>query len=426
MATLDDLQKMIDALNQTNSSNDKKDTLSLHSKCKRILSYIHDPYKQFYVTSKNLIKNKDMRQANFAESIFEVLDALSSREVTGHEAIGVVNDYISRHEEHRDLIYNIIDRNIKTRVDVKMINKVWPNLIPTFEVVLAKKFEDHEKSVSFDSGWFASRKLDGVRVLTVIDENGDINFFSRTGKPFTTLDKVRHEIKKLNLKNMVLDGEMCVVNEFGDENFTDMIKLIRKKDFTVPNPCYKLFDVLTLRVFNQQLGGSDFSIRYYWLKNNIPENNKILNVVEQTRMDSVEEFEGMQKKVAENGWEGFMLRKDTEYEGKRTKNLLKVKKFFDAEYVVEDIETGDIRYIKNGIEDSEEMLSAVKITHKGQVVSVGSGFSMQERIDFYQNPTLILGKTITVKYFEETTNDKGTISLRFPTVKCIHGDKREV
>ena len=27
-----------------------------------------------------------------------------------------------------------------------------------------------------------------------------------------------------------------------------------------------------------------------------------------------------------------MLRKDVSYEGKRSKNLLKVKKFFDAEY----------------------------------------------------------------------------------------------
>jgi ATP-dependent DNA ligase len=33
---------------------------------------------------------------------------------------------------------------------------------------------------------------------------------------------------------------------------------------------------------------------------------------------------------------GVMLRKDVGYEGKRSKNLLKVKKFFDAEYTVVD------------------------------------------------------------------------------------------
>ena len=38
----------------------------------------------------------------------------------------------------------------------------------------------------------------------------------------------------------------------------------------------------------------------------------------------------------------------------------------------------------------------------------------------------IIGKIITVQYFEETKNDKGGISLRFPTVKHIHGSKREL
>ena len=38
----------------------------------------------------------------------------------------------------------------------------------------------------------------------------------------------------------------------------------------------------------------------------------------------------------------------------------------------------------------------------------------------------IVGKIITVQYFEETKNDKGGISLRFPTVKVVHGKERTV
>ena len=38
----------------------------------------------------------------------------------------------------------------------------------------------------------------------------------------------------------------------------------------------------------------------------------------------------------------------------------------------------------------------------------------------------ILNKVITVKYFEETQNQSGNYSLRFPTVKVIHGNKRTV
>jgi DNA ligase-1 len=41
-----------------------------------------------------------------------------------------------------------------------------------------------------------------------------------------------------------------------------------------------------------------------------------------------------------------------------------------------------------------------------------------------KDPSLILGKTITVKYFEETIDKNGNKSLRFPTLKTIHGIER--
>jgi hypothetical protein len=40
---------------------------------------------------------------------------------------------------------------------------------------------------------------------------------------------------------------------------------------------------------------------------------------------------------------------------------------------------------------------------------------------------LILNKIITVQYFEESTDSKtGDLSLRFPTLKIVHGEEREV
>ena len=37
-----------------------------------------------------------------------------------------------------------------------------------------------------------------------------------------------------------------------------------------------------------------------------------------------------------------------------------------------------------------------------------------------------MGKIITVQYFEETTNQNGTQSLRFPTVKHVFENGRNV
>jgi len=121
-----------------------------------------------------------------------------------------------------------------------------------------------------------------------------------------------------------------------------------------------------------------------------------------------------------------MLRKNVGYEGKRSQNLLKVKKFFDAEYVVQSIDFEDHRVIREGKEVVIPMMAQAYINHKGYEVAVGSGWNQEQRIKYNANPTLIIGKEITVQYFEETKNQKGELSLRFPTVKHVFENGRNV
>jgi DNA ligase-1 len=116
------------------------------------------------------------------------------------------------------------------------------------------------------------------------------------------------------------------------------------------------------------------------------------------------------------------LRKNTNYKGKRSNDLLKVKEMHDAEYIVTDIETGPMRIIESGIEITDTVLTNVIINHKGFEVSVGSGFKLAERQHYYEHPEDIVGKTITVRYFEETKNQQGGLSLRFPIVKYVHNN----
>ena len=58
-------------------------------------------------------------------------------------------------------------------------------------------------------------------------------------------------------------------------------------------------------------------------------------------------FTEMAKDAEEAGFEGIMVRKNVGYEGKRSHNLLKVKKFHDAEYTVLDAINGNIRWTEN-------------------------------------------------------------------------------
>ena len=46
---------------------------------------------------------------------------------------------------------------------------------------------------------------------------------------------------------------------------------------------------------------------------------------------------------------------------------------------------------------------------------MGSGFSDQERNYYWNNQKELIGKIITIKYFELTENQSGGIGFRFPT-----------
>jgi DNA ligase-1 len=207
------------------------------------------------------------------------------------------------------------------------------------------------------------------------------------------------------------------------------MKQLKKKDHTIPNPSYKIFDMVTIDEFYSKKGQKNrpYSIRYANLCAVMQPNEcPCLTVLEQELIHNDEHFQEWVKEAADNGWEGVMLRADEPYKGKRSKDLLKVKKFFDDEYEVIDTEMGPFRYVLNGKEHEETMLSCVMITHKGHTVRVGSGFSIEQRQEFYCNPSKILGKQITVQYFEETKNQDGGLSLRFPTFKILHGSARTV
>jgi DNA ligase-1 len=53
---------------------------------------------------------------------------------------------------------------------------------------------------------------------------------------------------------------------------------------------------------------------------------------------------------------------------------------------------------------------------------VGSGFSVEERLEFLADPGRIVGHMITVKYFERTADQFGKPSLRFPIFKGIRDE----
>ena len=420
-----ELQNFIDDMRATSSSTDKIAIISRSSAfIHKVLEYTYNPFKQYYTTSKTCKKNSDKCYYDDGDLYpFELLDSLSDRKFTGHEAIALVNGWVEN-TDYGELLYRIIDKNLDIRAGDKVINKAVPGLIPTFSVALAQEYKG---KCDWNDSWYASRKLDGVRCLAVVDFEGKCTLYSRMGKELTTLNKVKEAIEATNIINTVFDGEICLVDENGDEDFQGVMKQLRRKDHQIENPVFMIFDMIHKPDFDKQKGDLVLSERLRTLRGWFNGRNIIdstLRYCQQYEITDDEHFETWSKISSDNKWEGFMIRKDVGYEGKRSKNLQKVKKFYDAEYKVVDFDVDNHEVVRDGKSETLKMLSQVWIEHKGHRVKVGSGWTQEQRLQYMDGS--IVGKIITVQYFEETHNDKGGISLRFPTVKIVHGDKREI
>jgi len=419
-----ELQDFIDEMRSTSSATDKiaiitRSSTFIHD----VLEATYNPYKQYHVTSKTCNKNIGLFKDNTHSNVFSLLDDLTNRKYTGHDAISQVNGF-KMATAYGDLVYKIIDKDLGIRAGAKVINKAVPGLIPTFSVALAKEYEADK--CDWNDEWYASRKLDGVRCLAVVNEEGKCTLYSRMGKEFTTLNIVKEAIEATNITNVVFDGEICLVDKNNNEDFQGIMKQLRRKDHQIENPAFMIFDMLNKSEFeltkkSEPLEGRLHILRSWFERSN---RNSILRYTDQFVISDDEHLQTWIKMAADSKWEGVMLRKNVSYEGKRTKNLVKVKKFYDAEYKVIDFDIDDHEVVRDGKSVTLQLLAQVYIEHKGHRVKVGSGFTQEQRLQYMDGS--IIGKIITVQYFEETKNDKGGISLRFPTVKIIHGGKREM
>ena len=79
----------------------------------------------------------------------------------------------------------------------------------------------------------------------------------------------------------------------------------------------------------------------------------------------------------------------------RRSDIHKFKKWQDAEYTVIDVENSRMRLAVNGVYGEYDAMANIWIEHKGVRVSVGSGFTADQRIQFGKNPELIVSDTMS-------------------------------
>jgi hypothetical protein len=435
---------------------------------RQIFLWTYNPFVTYGVKKFDITEIKPGEEPlSLAEKIADIdnlLSRLAERSITGFAAKYAVEDMrASLEEEDKDIFSSIISRDLLIGLNSKGYNSVFPGTIPVYECALGFDIGDRLEKISkeFDGNtWSCSRKLDGLRCQMFFSPK-EVNkaledaekaskskeaifkeisslckFRTREGQEFKTLTKlVEIAIQGSSFleKNfpdndrMVLDGECCVIDKDGKEDFTKILSLYNRLNYTIENPTLMAFDLLTEDEFFVRKVSRPFFERYETLVQfSGIFNTPLLKLVEQTKISSVEDLEYWRSEAKRLGWEGLMLRKNVVFAPGHTFDMLKLKDFLDAEFVVKGVETGIKSYaVKGEGQKSVEAVTHLFIEYKTSEVKVGSGITKEQGEDWFRDPSEILGKTITVKYFREIQDKNGKYSLRFPSLKCVHGEKRE-
>ena len=151
------------------------------------------------------------------------------------------------------------------------------------------------------------------------------------------------------------------------------------------------------------------------LENLIEENEFIRLVPKFGITDDVEYIYKVLDDVVNNGEVGLILNTlNGKYGfGKRSKDILKVKKFEDADVLVTNVLEGEGKF-KGKLGKIEVQF---KYKDKVYINYIGSGFNEFERDYFWVHKEELIGKIVTIKYFELSKNEKGEVGFRFGTWK---------
>jgi len=355
----------------------------------------------------------------------ELTRKLINRSLTGHaarDAIILCKD-LATVSQWNDWYRRILIKDLRCGVSEKTVNKVAPGTVPVFTCALAHDSAKHEKKMTGQKQ--IEIKLDGVRVITVIQGN-KVEMFSRNGKQFHNFGHIIAEIEQVIAEkpvpyDLVLDGEVM------SANFQDLMKQVHRKDNVEANDAVlHLFDIVPLENFQQGVWDKPQHVRSQYVSVWVEQNKDVLEHVqaldwEDVDLDTAEgqtRFTELNKAAVDGGYEGVMIKDiDAPYECKRTHAWLKAKPFIEVTLEVKEIEEGTGRnegrlgaFVCEGVDDDRHIS-----------VNVGSGFTDANRDDFWSGRDSIIGNLVEVRADAVTKNQDGTYSLRFPRFKTFRG-----
>ena len=449
MKQMKDVALLLEKVSNTSSTKAKQQLLENGDKqeysvtLRGVLYYCYNPFLMFGLSEK-ILNNTMPKTMTYAianeHEVFDVLDTLAQSNINDELRMLAKRLLMSIEDEQvRNMVQGIMVKDLKLGVNVTTLNKVFgKDFIPTFEVQLAESYaKQKEGSLKNKEVWITT-KLDGFRIVYDPIKN---EFYTRKGQLYEGLDHLKDSCYKLSLRLMetaglselvMLDGELLhqpVEGLNSQELYALTSSTARKKGYHKDKEKleFNVFDFIPVSEF--QSGKT--TMKYKARRNHM---DKVFNLWKYTGIVPVcalhsgkfdeEVLMNLLKQVELEGGEGLMINLDATYKTKRTKDLLKVKTFKDADVLVLDVVEGTGK--------NEGSLGAVLVQFlydgKPMTCEVGSGWYDSERSFYWRNPDKLIGKIIEIRFFEVTQNqkDKTQYSLRFPTfAHRIREDKDE-
>lgn len=408
------IAEIFEQVKSTAGANAKKAILSEHVNnelFKKALRYGLNPFTPFNVVKIPKVKDRldfPLSESSAWTEFFTILDECASRTITGNAAIDrVYTCFSSVKPEDEKWMRKILKKHLAIGASIKTVNKVYPGLIPTFEVALAQKFE--MKRIVDEESVAVEPKLDGIRCFSIV-RSGDVKMYARSGKLITNFEStIAKELQKLP------DG--CYDGELMGPDFTALMRQAYRKDAVDLSGTYlSLFDFVPLAEWDTRTGRMTCYDRYEMLLDNLSESEADLTLVRPVEREYLEpnynEIKAMHDSFVSEGYEGAMIKLASRpYKFGRGPEVMKLKAFHDVDLRIKGLMEGTGKF--------SGMLGAVKVVYEGVEVQVGSGFSDEVRTQMWNDQTSFLGRMIEVRYQEVTPDG----SLRFPTFVCFRNDR---
>jgi len=274
------------------------------------------------------------------------------------------------------------------------------------------------KPIDYGEPVFMQPKLDGVRCVIQYEPEkyggdsyrGKVIAYSRTGKEWKNIDHILLELKPFfeEYPNVVLDGELY--NHDLRDNFEKIISCVRKTKPTDEHRAesaelvqFHCYDVITGQVNNFL-----FSQRINWINETFSNICPKVYIVETMAVGCEDQAKVYHQNNLDKGYEGSILRLNTEYQCKRSHSLRKFKDFHDTEAVLTS-------WVEGKGKRKGTIGKFMAVDPEGNVFGMPVMDKFKYLQDNFEEMKTWVGKTATFTYFERTRAN----SYRHPLFKCI-------